>query len=295
MKNAQITFWGSRGSIATPGRSTERYGGNTSCVALKYKGAYFIFDAGTGIRGLGLELMDSVKSEYQGEPIELNIFLSHTHWDHIQGLPFFQPAYDSRFKLNIYGSEEKDDMLEKTLSGQMNSAYFPVPMSNFNSEFNIHADLKELVIKDVKISSTEQDHPGGSTAFKCRLDGNRNFVYATDNELNNQFDDDGKPKNRMGEAYLNFIQNVDCLIADGQYTDEEYPEKAGWGHTSLSLIHKIAYSANVKTLVIYHHDPMHTDSILEDLSHKYAAQYDKLNPPMQVIWAREGLTLPLRP
>ena len=238
--------------------------------------------------------MEQVTKEYDGVPIELNIFLSHTHWDHIQGLPFFQPAYDSRFKLNIYGNEEKDDMLERTLSGQMNSAYFPVPMSKLNSELNVHVDLEELIIHNVKISSTEQDHPGGSTAFKCVIDGGRTLVYATDNELNNQFDDNGSPTNQMGEAYFDFIKGVDCLIADGQYTDEEYPEKAGWGHTSLSLIHKIAYSAQVKTLVVYHHDPMHTDSILEDLSDKYTSQYDTLNPPMQVIWAREGLTLPLR-
>lgn len=294
MKNALITFWGSRGSIATPGRSTERYGGNTSCVCLKHEESYFIFDAGTGIRGLGLELMELVEKNYAGNVIELNIFLSHTHWDHIQGLPFFQPAYDSRFKLNIYGSEKKDDMLEKTLSGQMNSVYFPVPMSQLSSELNVHVDLQALDISGVKVSSTDQNHPGGSTAFKASLDGGRTLVYATDNELDLQFHSDGSPKDKMGERYLKFISKVDYLIADGQYTDEEYLEKVGWGHTSLSLIHKIAHQAGVKNLIIYHHDPMHTDSILEDLSHKYMNQYESLTPAMQVIWAREGLTLQLR-
>ena len=294
MKNAFITFWGCRGSIATPGRSTERYGGNTSCICLKYDNAYYIFDAGTGIRGLGVELMDFVEDHYDGEPIELNIFLSHTHWDHIQGLPFFQPAYDSRFKLNIYGSENQDEMLEKTLSGQMNSVYFPVPMSQLNADLNVHVDLHAIDIHGVKISSTDQDHPGGSTAFKTTLDKDRTFVYATDNELDLQFNSDGTPKNKMGQRYFNFISAVDYLIADGQYTDEEYLDKVGWGHTSLSLIHKVAYAAGVKNLVIYHHDPMHTDSILEDLSHKYMQQYESLTPAMQVIWAREGLTIPLR-
>ncbi|WDE95629.1 MBL fold metallo-hydrolase [Lentisphaera profundi] len=294
MKNALITFWGCRGSIATPGRSTERYGGNTSCTCLKHGQEYFIFDAGTGIRGLGLELMELVEQHFDGHTIELNIFLSHTHWDHIQGLPFFQPAYDSRFKLNIYGSENKDDMLEKTLSGQMNSAYFPVPMSQLNSELNVHADLQALNINGVKVCSAAQNHPGGSTAFKVTLDDGRTLVYATDNELDLQFHSDGTPKDDMGQRYFELISKVDYLIADGQYTDEEYPTKIGWGHTSLSLIHKIAYLAEVKNLVIYHHDPMHTDSVLEDLSHKYTHEYESLTPPMQVIWAREGLTLQLR-
>ena len=288
---AQVTFWGSRGSIATPGRSTEKYGGNTSCVSFFYNNAYYIFDAGTGIRGLGLELMDHLDRNPDQEKIELNLFLSHTHWDHIQGLPFFQPAYHPRFKLNIYGSEKKDIMLEKVLSGQMNSEYFPVPMSAFGSELNVHTDIENgKKIHDIDISFQMLDHPGGSCAFKFAVQG-KSFVYATDNELNNQFNDNAEATDKLGSEYLEFIKDADMLIADGQYTDDEYPSKKGWGHTSLTLLHKISYAAGVKQLIVYHHDPMHTDSFLEDLVHQYAHSYDTFDPPMQVIWAREGLTI----
>ncbi len=296
MSNALITFWGSRGSIATPGRSTERFGGNTSCVSVLYEDAYYIFDAGTGIRGLGMELMELVENLTEDTQTELNIFLSHTHWDHIQGFPFFQPAYDPRFKLNIYGSEEKDHMLEKTLSGQMNSVYFPVPMSKLNSKVSMHTKLTDdIQVHDITISCTSQHHPGGSTAFKLTLGDGRSIIYATDNELNQQFDEKHQPNTKMGEDYFEFIKGCDFLIADGQYTDEEYPEKKGWGHTSLTLLHDIAYQANVKTLAVYHHDPMHNDRILEDLVHKYTNFYNQLDRPMQVLWAREGLTIPLKP
>ena len=124
--NFLVTFWGTRGSIATPGRNTEKYGGNTSCVSVRLKDQYFIMDAGTGIRPLGIEVMRECMPQ-EGK-YDINLFLSHTHWDHIQGLPFFQPAYHPAFKLNIYGSAAQDAMLERLLIGQMDTDYFPVPM-----------------------------------------------------------------------------------------------------------------------------------------------------------------------
>ncbi len=293
-----ITFWGTRGSIATPGRSTEKYGGNTSCVNVVWENRHFIFDAGTGIRGLGVEIMAGSPT---ASKTEINLLLSHTHWDHIQGMPFFQPAYSPRFRLNIWGQEKRDVMLESVLSGQMDSNYFPVPMSALGSDLAVHPISAETIrtqssvqVDGVKVSFQEMDHPGGSIAFRLEKDGTR-LVYATDNELNRQFDADGNPfpDSEIGKAYFEFIRGADLLIADGQYTDEEYRSKVGWGHTSVSLLSRIAHKAGVKHLAVYHHDPMHTDSFLDSLSSEFIKRYKESTPSMEILWAREGLTLQL--
>ena len=286
-----VTFWGTRGSISAPGRSTEKYGGNTSCVAVNAGGNYFVFDAGTGVRPLGVEIMRECMPE-QGQ-YEVNLFLSHTHWDHIQGLPFFQPAYHPSFKLKIFGKAAKDDMLEKLLVGQMDSSYFPVPMSAFGSTVSVNQiQDNSLVIGDCKITFNELDHPGGSTSFKLEYNG-KSIVYATDNELNNQFDDDGtlKEDSTLGQSYSDFVNGVDLLIADGQYTQEEYSTKVGWGHTSVPTLLKVAHNAEVKQVAVYHHDPMHTDTFLDELSSKFLHKYQDVEPRMDIFWAREGLTL----
>jgi phosphoribosyl 1,2-cyclic phosphodiesterase len=287
-----VTFWGTRGSIAAPGRSTEKYGGNTSCVSVKAGDTYFIFDAGTGVRPLGVEVMEDCMPSAGGQ-YEVNLFLSHTHWDHIQGLPFFQPAYHPSFKLKIFGTAAKDGMLEDLLVGQMQSNYFPVPMSAFGSTVSINPIRESTIqIGESKITINELDHPGGCLSFKLEYRG-RVIVYATDNELNNQFDDEGdlKKGNAIGEAYAKFVDGVDLLIADGQYTQEEYEAKVGWGHTSVPTLLKVAHKNNVKQVAVYHHDPMHTDNFLDELSAKYLHKYQDVEPRMDIFWAREGLTL----
>jgi len=287
-----VTFWGTRGSIATPGRSTEKFGGNTSCVSFKLNNDYFIFDAGTGIRGLGVEIMGTLSDSKEEQT--LNLFLSHTHWDHIQGLPFFQPAYHPAFKMKIFGSAKKDGMLESVLDGQMDSSYFPVPMSAFGSEIEVNEIKNDFPIDigNSQITYQELDHPGGSLSFKLNTP-NKTIIYATDHELNFHFDDNGEILNnsKLGQEYLDFIQSADLLIADGQYTDEEYKTKVGWGHSSVSTLLKVAHRAEVKQVAVYHHDPMHTDTFLDELSATYLQKYQDLEPLMEVFWAREGLTL----
>jgi phosphoribosyl 1,2-cyclic phosphodiesterase len=292
MNDFLVTFWGTRGSIATPGRSTEKYGGNTSSVSVRFGDTYFIFDAGTGIRPLGVEIMRDCKPE-TGK-FELHLFLSHTHWDHIQGLPFFQPAYHPSFALKIYGTARKDQMLENLLVGQMDSSYFPVPMSALSSDLVVNDlnNAKNLKAGEVDIDFQELDHPGGSLSFRLKCRG-KTIVYATDNELNNQFDECGKLKdgNELGRQYLEFINGADLLIADGQYTEEEYKTKQGWGHTSVPVLLKVAKQAGVKQVAVYHHDPMHTDNFLDELSADFLKQTQDNDPHMDIFWAREGLTL----
>jgi phosphoribosyl 1,2-cyclic phosphodiesterase len=287
-----VTFWGTRGSISTPGRSTEKYGGNTPCVSVRCQDTLIILDAGTGIRNLGIELMDELSHKEEKPPV--HIFLSHTHWDHIQGLPFFNPAYIKDVKLTIYGSPNKERFLASVLKGQMDSDYFPVSMADFAAEIRIQ-EISENVIHlgPVTVDWEEQvNHPGGSVRYRLGID-NKKVVYATDVELDAIF----SPRNEEPEkgglmgGYLDFVRDADLLIADGQYTEEEYPQKVGWGHSSVPVLIDVAARSRVKQLAVFHHDPQHSDKFLDDLWARNRSRYWSVEHRVEVFWAREGLTL----
>jgi phosphoribosyl 1,2-cyclic phosphodiesterase len=285
-----LTFWGTRGSISTPGRSTEKYGGNTPCIYISCGDHHIILDAGTGIRNLGLSLAGQIAAQDQ-PPTVVHLFLSHTHWDHIQGLPFFGPAYMNT-ELRIYGSPEKTPFLESILGGQMNTDYFPVKMSAFAHLKIMEVSQEAFQIGPVNIEWQEQYyHPGGSVRFKFSV-GDRSIVYATDVELDAFVGNDSEPKFAEQEKeYMDFIEGADLLIADGQYTQEEYDRSIGWGHTSLPLLMPTAYKAKVKQLAVFHHDPQHSDTFLDELWVDYLHEYQSKKPSMHVFWAREGMTL----
>ncbi len=288
-RKMHVSFWGTRGSISTPGRVTEKYGGNTPCVAIRCQDTQIIFDAGTGIRNLGIELLEENKRDNSNP--SLHLFLSHTHWDHIQGLPFFQPSYLKDTKLNIYGSPNKEGFLASILQDQMNYEYYPVSMSAFAADINIQEITDEVIHLDpLTIEWQEQIyHPGGSVRYCTRLDGKR-VVYATDVELNRIVGiKKGRDEKKALKAYIEFIEDVDLLIADAQYTDEEYPEKVGWGHSSVPVLLDIASQAKVKQLAIFHHDPQHTDKFIDELWIKNRSEYNA--DGMNLFWAREGMTL----
>jgi phosphoribosyl 1,2-cyclic phosphodiesterase len=287
---ALITFWGTRGSISTPGRITEKYGGNTPCVGVRHKDTHIILDAGTGIRNLGLELTEQCSTK----GLCLHLFLSHTHWDHIQGLPFFQPAYEKNTRLTIYGSPRKERFLASILKGLMDFEYFPVGMSSFSADIKIKEISKEPIeLGGLTIDWQEQVyHPGGSVRYRLSANGKK-IIYATDVELNHIFKPTSTSKEHkaLAEDYLDFISNADLLIADGQYTDEEYASKKGWGHSSIELLLDIAYQARVKQLAIFHHDPQHSDTFLDELWMRHRSKYQSTDKKMDIFWAREGLTL----
>jgi phosphoribosyl 1,2-cyclic phosphodiesterase len=290
--NPLVTFWGTRGSISTPGRTTERYGGNTPCITIFHKDTRLILDAGTGIRNFGLDIRDEI-----GNPenrLSLHLFLSHTHWDHIQGLPFFQPAYDKETTLTIYGSPNKENFLASVLKGQMDKEYFPVSMSVFSADIRIREMSEEIIhLGDLTIEWQEQIyHPGGSVRYSIQVDGKK-IIYATDVELNRIFqgesrEDDAKA---LAREYLEFVHNADLLIADGHYTEEEYASKVGWGHSSIPLLLDVAYEAQVKQLVIFHHDPQHSDKFLDEFWMENRSTFLSTYKKMDISWAREGLTL----
>ena len=292
-KMAYVTFWGTRGSIPTPGRSTEKYGGNTPCVSIECGDTYLVIDAGTGIRNLGLEL--AAEMVEKGSGMNLHLLLSHTHWDHIQGLPFFDPAYMGGTTLIIYGSQKKGEFLESILHGQMNNDYFPVQMSDFPSNIRIQQLPETMNFDDFTLDTQEQVfNPGGSLRFRINT-GDRCIVYASDIELNKIFypDEPSAEIDAMKDEYMQFIHGADLLIADGQYTTEEYGMHVGWGHTSIPVLVEVAHKCRVKQLALFHHDPQHSDTKLDEILLDISAPFQSADPPMNVFCAREGVSLPI--
>ena len=280
-----VTLWGARGSIATPGLDTAHYGGNTACVEVCYREQRIILDAGTGIRELGKQIPATDGHN------EFHLFLSHTHWDHIQGFPFFLPAYNPANTIHFYGSHNKEAKLEKILTGQMHQSYFPVQMQDLPAQMYFHELTDQpLIIGDLQIQAQEQVyHPGGSLRFRVSA-GKATVVYASDVEIDGICEAaPNTPEARQFAAYCRFIANADLLIADAQYTREDYATRKGWGHSSFETVIETATRAGVKHLAMFHHDPDNTDNIINEFEQYYASTA----PDIAVFWAREGTTIPL--
>lgn len=288
----QLRFWGTRGSIATPGPSTIRYGGNTSCVeAVTKSGQRFIFDSGTGARPLGAFLMANA-----AKPISATIFLSHTHWDHIQGFPFFVPLFIPGNKFTVCGPQGANASLPEVLSGQMEYTYFPVELAQLGAAI-AYEDLNEGVrdISGVRISTQLLNHPAIALGYRVEADG-VSLLYLCDHEpfwesLWHSGAEPGKIESILHEGdrrHAAFMRGADVVVHDSQYTPEEYPSKKNWGHSTWSYVTGIAAAAGVKRLFLTHHDPTHDDALLDRIetnAREYAA---KLGSPIEVSCAREG-------
>lgn len=278
----KVTFYGVRGSIATPGPLTMKYGGNTSCVGIELNSGHrIILDAGTGLRSLGTELMQDNRP--------LHLLLSHSHWDHIQGLPFFAPIYKSKQKINIYSGAEVETTLPAILS-QMNDISFPVAKHQLPS---LIKPLKRDTLRyklanlSVAIHEKELNHPGGGKAYRIEEDG-VSIAYITDNEL-----DPPGVITTSYEEWVAFAHGVDLLIHDAQYTENDMPHKHGWGHSLISQVRRLAIDAEVKNLVMFHHDPERTDTQLEEIERENATFFKNTQSPSHSIVAAEGMTLKL--
>ncbi len=273
--NIRIKFWGTRGSIPTPGAYFIKYGGNTPCVEMRCGGTILIFDAGTGLRELGASLLH----EFGGSPGEYHILISHTHWDHIQGFPFFHIAYLPGNEVTFYGGNSVS-ALEKLIFGQMDREYFPVTLHELSSKVTFKTLLENpFFINDVKIFFTHQIHPALSLGFRIEYRG-RTVVYATDSEISDDPEIEMINEKNIG----NLIRDADVLIADCQYTAEEYQNKVGWGHSSLEKMVEISNRYGVKNLFAFHHDPLRTDEQLDIML--YNAQ-KLVKKPMTLHGARE--------
>jgi phosphoribosyl 1,2-cyclic phosphodiesterase/CheY-like chemotaxis protein len=282
----RVKFWGTRGSIATPGPETIRYGGNTSCVEVRCGEEIIIFDCGTGIRELGI----SLAKEYAERNLEVHLFVSHTHWDHIQGFPFFQPAYRAGNRVNIYSLHSPDRSLEKLFTGQMDGNYFPVTLDDLMARLHFDELNGDVQIGDVKISHMHLNHPGLALSFRMESKG-RSLVYMTDHEPYHKLLGESAHTKKLDAEIDAFAKGADLLVREAQYTDEEYKTKKGWGHSATSDAVFSAVNAEVKRLVLFHHDPMHDDEQVDSMVEFCRNKIKEQGKEIRVMGAADKLTL----
>lgn len=270
----KLTFWGVRGSIPTPGKHTVRYGGNTPCLELRLDDDRLImFDAGTGIRNFG----DHVLSK--GESINGHLLITHPHWDHIQGFPFFKPVFISGNELTIVGTERIEKSLSEIIAEQMNHIYFPVQLHDLKAKIKFVPirDEGEMQIHEARVRYMYVNHPGFTVGYRVEYK-DKVLVYISDNEpfdrdaaavltnfepavIERFMKKDGDPNQRVVE----FCRNADVLIHDATYTPEEYLDRVGWGHSHYLFTLRVAADANVKRLYLFHHDQNHSDEKVDDI------------------------------
>ena len=280
----KVKFWGARGSIATPGPKTLRYGGNTACVEVRYRNSVVVFDCGTGIRELG----NSLKREFNGTPIHIHLFVSHTHWDHIQGFPFFMPAYDPTNVITIYGLRSPDRTLEKALREQMEATFFPLPMDHLKSRIEFVEFTRAVEIDGATVTATRLNHPGLASAFRIDVDG-KSVVYMTDHEPYCSLFGDTADNREREQELTDFARGADIYIREAQYNSEEYVAHRGWGHGTFEHALVAARDAGVANLVIYHHDPMHDDDWLDRLYAECRARAAAMNLSSSIVFAAENV------
>jgi len=273
----RVRFWGVRGSLPSPGPETSKYGGNTSCVEVRCGDQIFIIDMGSGLRPLGLSL-------YNHAPLHATIFISHYHWDHICGMPFCGIFFDPRNSFDFYGEGRRGKGLKSILAGQMRYPYFPVGLEIFQARmrYNTISAGDCFDEGDVRISTAPLNHPQSCVAYRIDYKG-KSVVYCSDNEHMDE----------MPKAIANLIKKCDMLIYDAAYTDDEYSgrtgtgSKVGWGHSTWDEAVRTAKHLQVKKLFIFHHDPLHTDKIIDRLVRECRADFKNLNA------AQEGLIIKL--
>ncbi|TYK66285.1 MBL fold metallo-hydrolase [Colwellia echini] len=273
----KVSFFGTRGSCPTPGKDTIKYGGNTACVLVEANdGRKIILDAGTGIRVLGDELIKTNDDIY--------LLISHNHYDHIQGFPFFKPVYQKGRNINIYPSVTEPNQPEAVVE-QMRGSYSPICSETLVSNIMFQTSLwseSPIDINGFQVSRKPINHPNGGMAFLISCD-DKTVAYVTDNEINS-------PTQLTNKAqWLSFLENIDLLIHDGQYIEDDLPLKLGWGHSLVSESLNLAIEANVKNLAIYSHDPERTDAQLDQLQN----EIDTIKSNVNAFLSREGQSITL--
>lgn len=283
----QIRFWGTRGSIAKPGKNTIRYGGNTSCVeVLAADGSRLILDSGTGIHDLGQALV-----KMKDRPLQGHLLITHTHWDHIQGFPFFAPLF-LKGKWNVYAPGSIGTQLESILGGQMSYAYFPIALSEVRSVVQF-CPLGEgkFDIGPFRITVQYMNHPVLTVGYRVET-GGASVVYISDHEPNSLYPVGAKPGahpiHHEDRRHVDFIEGADLLIHDAQYTIEEYQKKLGWGHSPLEKAVDYALAGNVKRLALFHHDPLRTDEAVDDMVERARRRGLEAGASLEIHAATEG-------
>jgi phosphoribosyl 1,2-cyclic phosphodiesterase len=285
----QVTFWGTRGSIPTPGPETARYGGNTACIGIGGAGGRLvILDAGSGLRPLGHELM-----KQRNGNLTADILLSHTHWDHIQGLPFFKPLSSRETSVCIYGAAQEGVPLKEILRRQMDPMVFPVPLNAIAASLTVvEIEEGDFEIDDFRICAFRLRHPGTTLGYRLvPSGGGREVAYVTDNELGPGGAYEVPPDWRV--RMVEFVKGADTLIHDAMYLDQIIQARAGWGHSTPRQAVDLAQEAQCRRLILFHHEPEHDDAALDRLladTRHYAA---RVAPRLEVEAAAEGMRFSL--
>jgi phosphoribosyl 1,2-cyclic phosphodiesterase len=300
--SARIKLWGTRGSIAVPGPETLRYGGNTACVELRTDDEIIVLDAGSGIRPLGVAL----KQEFKERPINLSLLITHAHWDHIQGFPFFKPAYDPKNKIRILGFDGAGATFREIMTEPMRSPFFPITMRELSAEMEI-TRLTEMKFSlgKVDVHATFVNHPGVCAGYRI-FTSTGSVAFLPDHEPYEFFLHAAQGKSLTSEQakeiatneharLVQFLRSTDILVLDSQYTDKEYQSHIGWGHGSVSSAVSLALEADVRTLLLFHHDPSHDDKTVETMVESARDLVTKSGKSLQVTGAREGSEILLEP
>ena len=282
MKNIIVDFWGVRGSVPSPGPTTTRYGGNTSCVSITADDKILILDAGTGLRNLGSAIISK-------PDLEIFVIVTHSHWDHIQGFPFFTPIYQPNRPVHMFPTLHKKNVVLASLIDQMDGAHFPITPDQVPSNFNFVTEnpLEFLESNGFHLEMVPMNHPGKAFGYKITID-DKIICYFTDNEIDPPYE-----KSIELNELTNQCRNADILIHDAQYTEDDMPLKHGWGHSLISQVTELGKSAEVKNLVYYHHDPERTDDLLDKELEKAAKTLKENGSSVQPYFAYEGLKLTL--
>jgi phosphoribosyl 1,2-cyclic phosphodiesterase len=263
----RVKFWGVRGSTPTPQAENMRYGGNTSCVEVRVGEQLYIFDCGTGFRVLGQQLQEEFAEKKR--PLSAHVFVSHFHWDHIQGIPFFRPLYDRADSQFLFHCSSRTRSLKQVMDEQMASPYFPVNLSQMRAQQKYYdIDSGRLNLEDgVQIQTSWLNHPQGCMGFRMETQDGV-LVYATDNEPGDAAFD---------KSVRKLAEGADVLIYDAQYLPEEYAaEKRGWGHSHWREAVNVVMESGAKELVLFHHDPDHTDVVIDKIVHDARNYYPKV-------------------
>ena len=280
----RIKFWGTRGSIAVPGEDTILYGGNTTCVEMTFQsGRTVIIDAGTGIRPLGDKLLAD------NENIEIYLLITHIHWDHVLGFPFFNPIYKASSKILVDGHQSCMTGLRTTFDNKRGDGFFPIKFDDLQADISYLEKLgnSALEIDGTTIETIPLQHPQGGVGFKFR-EGNKTFVFITDNELRDDAWVGSSP-----DEYVQFCKGADILVHDAQYTTQEIKTRRGWGHSDYQTAFEMAYKADVKRLILFHHDPSRTDPEVKAIEVLCKDLAKKRDSTMIIEAAKEGSEIEL--
>jgi phosphoribosyl 1,2-cyclic phosphodiesterase len=275
----RVKFWGTRGSIASPGKDTLRYGGNTTCLEFTLEsGRKVIVDAGSGIRKLGIELSK------QEEPLKAHLLMTHIHWDHIIGFPFFAPLYQKGTKIMVDGCARALNGLRNIFNNQYVDGTFPVGFDDIMASIEPTDTLQKgtLTLDDVKIDATELQHPQGGMGFRFREE-EKVLIFLTDNELR----EDAWP-GRTRSDFIHFSKDAEVLIHDCQYVPEEMKDRRGWGHSDFESVMDMAIKAHIKKLYLFHHDPERTDKEVDNIVSRLRKIARHAGSSLSIEGAKEG-------